>query len=291
MILFINFIRFLYSIYRVSKDPSDKNVGCLINTTNRCGPLAIKLLQFILMRNNIKNEKLQFVFEDCNKHAISKTQQLYLKDFGNEMSKDFIIDDIVLGSGSIGQVYKLYNWKLNRFVALKSKHPDVDKNLNDFVNVVKLFCWLFYPFNIYHTIITEYIENIHLQLDYKQEAKNTIRFKEYWKDECFIIVPEVLFYSENFICMSYHDGENFNNLNSQNQIITSLYLTFITMTGLLVHDFLHADLHTGNWKVVVKNGIICNLVLYDFGIMCSTGNLYSNKLIISNLKIKMENEK
>ena len=61
MFFLINHIRFVFYLYRVSQNK--KYVKNLIDITKKCGPLAIKLLQYILMRNNIINvEKLHFVF-------------------------------------------------------------------------------------------------------------------------------------------------------------------------------------------------------------------------------------
>ena len=276
----LNIIRFLLSLYRFSKNGND--VTDLITCTKRCGTVAIKLLQFICMRNNIKNKQLQFVFEDCDIHSLEDTKQMYFEDFGRKLSSDFMVRRDIIGSGSIGQVYRFYSLTHDHFVALKSKHPGVDKNVHDFIKIIKVICWFVYPFNIYHELIMEYIENIKLQLDYDQEAKNTIKLRGLWQNEESVIVPEVYYYSKNFICMSYHEGENFNNISEPEQLIASMCITFIFLTGLLQHDFLHADLHTGNWKVVIKEKSM-KILLYDCGVMCRTGDLEKNKLIIATL--------
>jgi hypothetical protein len=79
--------------------------------------------------------------------------------------------------------------------------------------------------------------------------------------------------------MSYHDGQNYNELSESEKRRCSLYLTFIFLTSLLVHDFIHADLHTGNWKIINGNKIL----LYDCGIMCSTNNRTFNKELVDIL--------
>jgi hypothetical protein len=276
----LNIIRFLYSLYRFHKNGN--NVTDLINCTKRCGTVAIKLLQFICMRNNIKNKQLQFVFEDCDIHSLEDTKRMYFEDFGKKLSSSFMIRRDIIGSGSIGQVYRFYSLDHDKFVALKSKHPGVDKEVYNFIKTIKVICWFIYPFNMYHQVIMEYTENIKLQLDYDQEAKNTIKLKELWRNEECVIVPEVYYHSKNFICMSYHEGENFNNISEAEQLKASVYLNFIFLTGLLKHDFLHADLHTGNWKIVIKENTM-KILLYDCGVMCRTGDLEKNKLIIATL--------
>jgi predicted unusual protein kinase regulating ubiquinone biosynthesis (AarF/ABC1/UbiB family) len=271
------FLKFLFGLYCFHKNGSERNAVFLIKNAKSCGTVAIKLLQFICMRNSIKNKQLSILFENCDTHTLEQTKQMYLQDFGKTLEHDFIINNTVVGSGSIGQVYRFYSKQHRGYVALKSKHPCIDKNINTFVLYIKVLSWFIRPFNIYHEIIREYLNNITQQLDYSQEVKNMKQFKLLWKDESCVIIPEVFYHSKNFICMSFHDGENFNELTDKQKMMASLYLNFIVLTSLLVHDFLHVDLHLGNWKVNL-NGF--KIVIYDCGIMCKTGDLQINKEII-----------
>ena len=122
--------------------------------------------------------------------------------------------------------------------------------------------------------ILEYIDNVQTQLNYIQEAENTILLKEKWKSEETVIVPEIYGFSSDIIIMSYHDGDNYNNLTKKQQLITSLHMNYIFLTSMLVHDFIHGDLHTGNWKITFNP---MRIILYDCGIMCKTGDLEFNK--------------
>ena len=51
---------------------------------------------------------------------------------------------------------------------------------------------------------------------------------------------------------------------------------------MVIHDFLHADLHFGNWKVIEETNGDIKLLIYDCGIMCRTGNKSINKEILEN---------
>jgi len=229
------------------------------------------------MRNNIKNKLLNELFENCDIHTLEQTKQMYLKDFGKTLESEFIVNESsIVGSGSIGQVYRLYSKRHSGYIALKSKHPDIDENVHRFIKSIKIISWFIRPFNMYHELISEYLDNITYQLDYEQEAKNTKKLKLLWKNDSCVVVPEVFYSSKNFICMSYHDGKNFNELTEKQQMLASVYLNFVVLTGLLVHDFIHVDLHIGNWKVIVDG---FKIVVYDCGIMCKTGNLQVNKEI------------
>jgi predicted unusual protein kinase regulating ubiquinone biosynthesis (AarF/ABC1/UbiB family) len=284
MVLFavIHHVRFLHVLFRISKGVTEKKVHSLIHITKKCGPLATKLLQFILMREAIKHDKLNFVFEDCDIHSFDHTKQLYLKEFGKEISEDYIVDEKPIASGSIGQVYKFYSNQVNEYVAVKVKHPFIQKRVNRFIKVIKIVCFLCRPFNRYHNMIIEYIDNINIQLDYNQEAINIRLLKENWKNEDSIIVPSVYSHSNSFIVMSFHDGKNYHDLDKSDKVIASLYLNFIFLTSFLVHDFIHADLHTGNWKIV-SSGKDMKIILYDCGIMCKTSNITFNRNLMQHL--------
>ncbi len=267
--------RFLFSLYQFSKNKENE----LVKYTKLCGPLAIKLVQFLLMRELIKDKQLEFAFENCDIHDFKETQKMYLQNFDRCIENDYKIKSVI-ASGSIGQVYLAYSYKQKRKVALKVKHPKIEKSIKTFSRIIKIFL-MFFKMR-YKKLIIEYIENTTIQLNYIHEAENTIRLKETWKHEPVIIVPEVYTYSNDFICMSYHEGKNYNDLTESQQNKASLYMNFILLESLLVHDFLHADLHTGNWKVVIKNTTM-KILIYDCGIMCRTGNIAFNKEIISHI--------
>jgi predicted unusual protein kinase regulating ubiquinone biosynthesis (AarF/ABC1/UbiB family) len=289
MIIIINFIFryifFVYSLYLLNKQQTDSNIKYVKDSASRCGPIAIKLLQFIIMSapDLIKTDKLNYVFEDCNIHDIEVTKELYFKDFKRDINQDYTILEVV-GSGSLGQVYRAFCKTTNQIVAIKVKHPCINENVNKSVLAIKIVCFILRPINNFHSIFMEYINNIYLQIDYIQEAENTKRLKFNFKNEDVVVIPEIYYYTSNFIIMSYHEAKNFNQVDDKTQNIASMYLNFIYLTSLIVHDFLHADLHYGNWKIIEgKTPYDIKILIYDCGIMCSTGNLSLNIQIIENI--------
>lgn len=282
--VFLSIIRysyFIHSLYKLNKFKNEENINIVNKNAQTCGPLAIKLLQLIIMRNN-NFVGLDFVLEDCFIHPFEETKKLYFKDFQKNIEEDYIIEKVV-GSGSIGQVYKAYCKETNEIIAIKVKHPCVNTNVRTMVYALWIICFFLKPINKFHDIIMEYINNIYLQINYTQEAKNTIKLKSHFDDEDCIIVPEIKKYSENFIFMSYHEGNLFKDVSEQSQLVASMYMNFFWMTSMVIHDFLHADLHFGNWKVIEnKETGDVKLLVYDCGIICSTGCKQTNKEIIEN---------
>ena len=285
-----NYSLFLFYVYKTIKNESEENIKNLVNKTNKCGPLAIKLLQFICMNYNFKTDKLKYVLENCNIHSFVETKKLYFLDFNKEIEDDYIIDsEDPIGSGSIGQVYCLYSKELNKKVAIKVKHPDIDKSIKKFVKVIKILLFFVNSFTSFGTIVLQFINNIESQLDYSTEASNTDLLRSSFKNEKSIIIPEIYNHSFNFIIMSYHDGISFNEITDPKlKMKISLYLNFIAMSFLLLYDLFHGDLHYGNWKINTDNGL--QIIIYDCGIVYSSKDLDLNKEIIKHLVSNNYNE-
>jgi predicted unusual protein kinase regulating ubiquinone biosynthesis (AarF/ABC1/UbiB family) len=261
-------------LYNYLKDETKQSK--IVEKATKCGPLAIKLLQFMEMNGLLK--KHLHLFEDCEQHPFYETEQLYYNDFGKGITRHYTIKN-VLGSGSIGQVYLVERKSDNKLLAMKVKHPGINEKARDFGNTMKFLLCLFYPFISFYDMIIQFIDTIYVQLDYHSEVQNTINLRHVLKDLHSVIVPEVYCYSENFIIMSYHDGQSFPDITDELvKRKASVHMIFLTLSFLLVYDIFHGDLHYGNWKVNTQDRL--KLVLYDCGILYSSNNPQFNKNIV-----------
>ena len=296
-----NCIQLLIAFLRMYKDRTEENAILMRHAAHRSGAIGIKLLQLIVMRDNIFTPEYRQHFEgmldDCDRHSWDETARMYKEDFQHNINEDYILysfgDDmftpyiplIPIGSGSIGQVYKLYSKTHNTYVALKVKHPSADAIVHNFVatfNILLTIAGWFreIPFK---SIIKEFIDNVVLQLDYVNEAHNTSKLRYNFQDEHHIVIPEILDVSDRFIMMTYHGGDAFHSItDTRLQRKISLDLNFFMAMSLLEHDLIHCDLHNGNWKVQLhnENPNDYRIVIYDCGIMGHTGNTDFNKNIM-----------
>jgi len=291
--MFIDIIkckRLLYHLYKLHFTESLRNAINVRTSAKACGSIGIKLLQTLVQRNEFISSDYRYVFdevfEDCDTHSWTDTVKLYRFSFGRSIYDDYDVkgyDTQPVGSGSIGQVYKLYHKKLKRYVALKVKHPNIESKTRKFVFATMLMLRLVnsivrLPF---YMLIKEFMENVSLQLDYNMESKNTMRLRVHFKNEKHIIVPRVYEHNNHIIVMDYHDGVSYKHITNEGlHFKISVDMFLFIHTSILLYDCFHCDLHQGNWKVQPLPDGNYNIVIYDCGIMSSTNNLELNRSII-----------
>ena len=130
------FISLLHFIKNKDSSKIAKYLEKLEKNIYNCGPIGVKLIQFLIMYDGIMPKecakKLNYTLENCKVHSWIETEHMYYTNYKRHIEDDFIIDSDnidVIGSGSIGQVYKLYHRTLDKYVAVKVRHPFIDKEI------------------------------------------------------------------------------------------------------------------------------------------------------------------
>jgi hypothetical protein len=299
--IFSNTIKYIHYFISLSNFINNKNTpNCdiylkkLEKSLYYCGPIGIKLVQNIIMYDGLlpieSINKLKYTLEQCKIHSWENTVKMYYNDYKRNITEDFIIDDsiskynTIIGSGSIGQVYKLYSRKHQTYVAVKVKHPYADDEINQFVLISNFIIrFISYFINIPHIkIIHIFIDNISIQKNFINEANNTTQLRNnFIKDN--IIVPEIYDYSPNYIVMSYNNGVNINSINSNLKYAIYIDMVFIILSSMIIYDFIHCDLHDGNWKIELLEDNKYNIILYDCGLVVSTNDIKNNQMLLTSL--------
>jgi len=249
----------------------------------KCGCIGIKFTQWYISRINTHTDKISKIitdyfddiFDNCPTHSLDETRQLFFKSFGIYMDDIIDMDTIeLIGSGSIGQVYKAKFKKGDKIIAIKVKHPNVDneisminpiiytlsklQNINYFRNRYKLYC-----------NFDEFLKNLKLQINFINEAFNCIRFKNLFVDNPLIYVPTIYYFTQDILISEYVDGDDYYNLSDYGKLKTAYNLFCFAQESILINNFIHGDLHKKNWKVKLVDNKY-QLVLYDFGICFRT---------------------
>ena len=274
----------LYSEYSNNNSIDTDNSNALIDIIHRnvlqCGAICIKFAQWILpILDNIyiKDEdkpywfvSLENLYENCPIHSTEYSKQIYYDDFKEDFDDDYKIVDVV-GSGSVGQVYKIQNKHTQDYFALKIIHPNVQNELKLFKKFLSFVLWFkclrTKLYNLVPVNYQQFIDNFEEQVNLVHEANYLSRIKYNYRNNPSIIIPELVKFSRNCILMSYEEGDIMDKMEisdyQKTKIITLLY-GFI-MSNQLFYDVLHNDIHKANWKVRRINENRFALVVYDFG--------------------------
>ena len=103
----------------------------LKNSIESSGCIIIKLFQWTLPRyhmvygDTILYNILHDLYSNCNQHSLEYTKEIYLNEFNKQLLDDYNIIEVI-GSGSIGQVYKVQDKNTGYYYALKVLHPHLD---------------------------------------------------------------------------------------------------------------------------------------------------------------------
>lgn len=274
-------INFIYVIYKICSKNLDDLEPCELedfkDSVLDSGPICIKFMQwyitndFNLNSNSLVSDTFKSIFDDCPYHSLKYTEKIFLKDYKTELKNIIDYDNIQkIGSGSIGQVYKS-KLKTGETIALKVKHPNINYIINNqkliinFFIFLQKFDWCRYYFNL-HFNFKDFMNDLYLQLNFKNEALNCLRFKKNFQNNDLVIIPKIYFYSNNIIIYSYEEGIDFKDLSEMKKRKVGLNFYSILIKMIMCDNFIHGDLHCKNWKVRKDDPKNIKIILYDFGL-------------------------
>jgi len=268
------------SYNKIFKRDSEYLMNTLYNDIMNNGAVVIKFAQWITTRYNIIYNtdkpkwliKFNNLYENCNIHNINYTAKLFedildstIEDYFKEFNKNPI------ASGSIGQVYKAIT-KDNNTVAVKVMHPNIEIMSGVPIFYLKAYNYIFKNITFLRNYslpfdIDNFFDDIQKQIDFRYEYDNLVKFNNMYKDNNLIIFPKPIFKSKEILITSYEEGTFFEDLDIseyKKYKIVQLMILFVRDSSI-IQNFMHADLHQGNWKVRCNDNEYA-LVIYDVGI-------------------------
>lgn len=281
--------------YLYYQKPSNLVFDIINNNIKKSGPVLIKLVQWTLPKiefmydikgnNRVLFEKLEELYERCDFHSLSYTEKINIEEFQSEITSDY--DEIEeIASGSIGQVYKLKDNKGN-YYALKILHPNINRQLYFFrflFLVIRYISPLHRFINYYFPVdLLSFIKDFQMQSNFINEANNNLRFHQMYENNPCIIIPKLRRVSKNIIIMDYEEGDTYNyseNTTIMNWKIVSL-LKLFAKNNEAIFNFMHGDLHKGNWKFRKVSKDI-KLIIYDFGFCWRLPDMIYKNLVFLN---------
>lgn len=224
-------------------------------------------------------------------------EQVLIEELGNDWKKHFLsIEENPLGSASIAQVHRAV-LATGQKVVIKVQRPGIVQVINDDLNVLYFIAELleryipevraFNPIGM----VDEYFKTLELETNFVVEANNIRKFKENFKKETNIKIPDVHFdlVTERILVMEELHGRRLSQPDSLNQEhVTSSEIVKVGFKAYLkmvfIDGFFHGDLHAGNFFIFPNNEI----GLIDFGVV---GRLNSKtQTTIVNMLIALSKE-
>lgn len=270
-----------WSFYKITNKHSPYLIDMVYLDITRNGCIPVKLTQWYMTRFNLISSdnsyfvnKFKNLYENCEIHDIEYTRELFKNTFGENIQLD---SDTPVASGSIGQVYK--GTYKNKTVAIKVMHPDVERKI--FIprlffviyNIILKNIPILYKYSIPYDL-DDFIDAIIKQTDLSIEFDNLIKFNELYKDNKLLIFPTPVVASSRILITSFEEGCHYESpqieLSEYKKYQVILLLTLFIRDSSLVNDFIHGDMHMGNWKIRKVDNEYA-IVIYDTGICFSVG--------------------
>ena len=248
------------------------------------GPTFVKFGQLLATRPDLVPQdfidEMSILHDQVQPLPFNTITDVISEELGSDWQKHFkSISENVLGSASIAQVH-LAELQSGAKVVLKVQRPGILLKINDDLNVLYFIAELIEkyipearPFNPVG-MVDEYFKTLQLETNFIVEANNIRRFKENFKDNLNVIIPEVHFplTTERVLTMQAIDGKPLSQMHDLSEIAEKYNSTAdkIIEIGLkaylkmvFVDGFFHGDLHPGNFFILRDNKI----GLVDFGVV------------------------
>ena len=295
-----NFFRLFCNIYNTDFETiTDEELSQLKQEVLDNGSISIKFMQWYITKLfNVEEENTKYkkiidefedIFDNCPYHSDEETNEIFKNSFGceiNEIVKEGKIEKIA--SGSIGQVYKAELID-GRKVAIKVRHPNVEELKNNqmllfnMITTLQGFSYFRNHLNLFADI-EDFIFNLNLQIDFKNEVFNNLIFYNTYRDYPTVIIPKVYYYSSDVIISEFCDGLYFHEI-SNPYIKRKIAINFVcfNLESAVFNNFMHADLHRRNWKVQ-ENHRDSKIIIYDFGICFNSVSPEKNREVWEAIK-------
>ncbi len=282
--------------HQVQKDRSPQNIKA---TVEELGPTYIKIAQILSTREDMIPKAYCDEFAKLKENAVPLPFGIVTETVNKELGRDYReifseIEEIPLGSASIGQVHKA---KLldGTDVVVKVMRPGIyEKVVQDFALLKKSlkYCNLFSVLDDYmsiNTILDETFENMKLEMDFINELNNIELFRENNKEFKYIKLPKTYpeYSTSEILVMEYIHGVRIDDVKTLTErgydlkeICSKLVENFIAQ--VIDHGAFHADPHNGN--VMIEEGKIVWLDLGMIGKMTQKDKILYKRIIRAILK-------
>lgn len=267
-----------------------KHAERALKTFVALGPSYIKLGQWLSSRADLLPQPYLDVLEklqdDVLPEPFSDVRPTLEKELGPLEDIFEYFDPSAISGASLGQVYRAKHKEKD--VVVKISRPNIEETIGQNIYILRKLLPIatrFIDENLRFSaegMLSQFIETVHEEMDYRIEARNLIQIKNNLKEDKSVIIPKVYLdrTSRHVITMEYLPGTKVTDIRTLNQnnidrakLVYRIHRLFFKM--LLRHSIFHADPHPGNISVTINGTII----LYDFGMVGRLDDETRRKLV------------
>ncbi len=262
----------------VNENKFRKHAERALKTFVTLGPSYIKLGQWLSSRADLLPQPYLDVLEKLQDNVLPEpfldVKPILERELGSLENIFESFDPSAISGASLGQVYRA-RYK-EKDVVVKISRPNIEETIGQNIYILRKLLPLatrFIDENLRFSaegMLSQFIETVHEEMDYRIEAKNLIQIKNNLKEDKSVIIPTVYLdrTSRHVITMEYLPGTKITDIKTLNQnnidrakLVYRIHRLFFKM--LLRHSIFHADPHPGNISITNEGTII----LYDFGMV------------------------
>lgn len=263
----------------------------LQSSVDMAGGCWIKLGQWATTRPDIFPASMLDQFDrlqdQCSPHSFEDTREIIRQNYNaeiEELFEDFSSTPIAVGA--IAQVYRAKLKLTGEEVAVKVLHPHITSSIQIDLHIMTVCANLtaLIPGSEWmglNDAVEQFGHTMLAQLDMTFEARNLMRFGMNFKGDPNIVFPKVIdrMSTKAVLVETFEYGQplatylkSSSNEEERRSLARVGLRTYLTM--LLVHNFIHADMHPGN-LLVRKDPKTQNmqLVLLDVGLICELSDI------------------
>ncbi len=262
----------------VNENKFRKHAERALKTFVTLGPSYIKLGQWLSSRADLLPQPYLDVLEKLQDNVLPEpfldVKPILERELGSLENIFESFDPSAISGASLGQVYRA-RYK-EKDVVVKISRPHIEETIGQNIYILRKLLPLatrFIDENLRFSaegMLSQFIETVHEEMDYRIEAKNLIQIRNNLKEDKSVIIPRVYRdrTSRHVITMEYLPGTKITDIKTLNQnnidrakLVYRIHRLFFKM--LLRHSIFHADPHPGNISITNEGTII----LYDFGMV------------------------
>ena len=254
-----------------------RNAQLVFDTAIELRGLLIKMCQVIGTRSDIFPPEYVKVLQQCHDRLpprqFEEIRAQVERELGGPLDTFFSeFEPRPLAAASLAQVHRARR-RDGRVVAVKVQYPDIEHIVRVDIASVTRVCRLYElvdrnPLDLL-PLLDELTRHLALELDFRREADSADRVRALFKDEGYVVVPEMQrdLSTQRVLTMEFVDGIKVTDVPGLRaaglepaEVVQTLMRIYVRM--ILAYGFFQADPHPGN-LFVRPNG---QIVLLDFGL-------------------------